>query len=85
MSLFGHMISSGGIIIDPSKIDAVMHWETLKSFTKIKSFIGLVGCYMKFTEGFPKLVLHLTKLSRKIQAYFLMCLVKRVSKNSRRS
>lgn len=46
------MISSGGIVVDPSKIDTVLQWETLKFVTEIRSFIGLAGYYMKFIEGF---------------------------------
>lgn len=63
------MISSGGIIVDPSKIDALLQWETPKSITEIRSFIGLAGYDRKFIEGFSKLVLPLTQLTRKGQAY----------------
>ena len=26
----GHLISNGGISVDPSKVDMVLQWETLK-------------------------------------------------------
>lgn len=29
VSFLGHVISSGGIDMDPSKIDAILQWETL--------------------------------------------------------
>ena len=69
MSFLGHVISSGGIAVDPSKIDAVLQWETPKSATEIRSFLGLAGYYRRFIEGFSKLSLPLTQLTRKGQAY----------------
>ncbi|XP_050915889.1 uncharacterized mitochondrial protein AtMg00860-like [Lathyrus oleraceus] len=64
-----NMISSGGIIVDPSKINVVLQWKTLKSVTKIRSFLGLAGYYIRFIKGFLKLALPLTQLTRKGQAY----------------
>ena len=63
------MISSGRIVVDPSKIDIVLQWEILKSFIEIKSFLGLTGYYKKFIEGFPKLTFSLTRWTRNGQAY----------------
>ena len=41
MSFLGHVISSGGIAMDPSKIDEVLQWEAPKSVTDNRSFLGL--------------------------------------------
>ena len=38
VSFLGHVIYNGGIIVDISKIDAVLQWETLKSVIEIKSY-----------------------------------------------
>ena len=35
VSFLGHVISSGGFSVDPSKVDVVLKWETLKSVTEI--------------------------------------------------
>ncbi|XP_050918567.1 uncharacterized protein LOC127135996 [Lathyrus oleraceus] len=51
MSFLGHVIFSGGIVVDPLKVDDVLHLETLKSVTEIRSFLGLVGYYRRFIEG----------------------------------
>lgn len=59
MSFLGHIILNGAIIVDPSKIYAVLKWETLKSVTEIRIFLGLDGYYRKFIEGFSKLALPL--------------------------
>lgn len=45
MSFLGYVISSGGIVVDPSKINDVLQWETLNFVTMIRSFIGLDGYY----------------------------------------
>ena len=69
VSFLEHVISSGGIIMDLSKVDAVLQWETLKSATEIQSFLGLAGYYRRFIDGFSKLELPLTQLTLKDQAY----------------
>jgi len=69
VSFLGHVISKGGIAVDPSKVDAVLQWESPKSVFEVKSFLGLTGYYRRFIEGFSKLALSLTQLTRKGQAY----------------
>ena len=69
VSFLGHVISQGGIAVDPSKIEVVLKWESPKSVFEIKSFLGLAGYYRRFIEGFSKLALPLTKLTRKGQAF----------------
>jgi len=63
VSFLGHVISKGGIAVDPSKIDAVMLWESLKSVFEVKIFLGLAGYYRRFIDGFSKLELPLTQLT----------------------
>lgn len=63
MSFLNHVISSGGIAVDPSKVDAVLQWEAPKSVTEIRIFLGLTGYYRRFIEGFSKLALPLTQLT----------------------
>nr|KYP59429.1 Retrovirus-related Pol polyprotein from transposon 17.6 [Cajanus cajan] len=65
VSFLGHAISSGGIAVDPSKVDAVLKWETPKLVSEIRSFLGLAEYYKRFIEGFYKLALPLTSLTRK--------------------
>ena len=69
VSFLEHVISSGGISVDPVKIEAVSQWEAPKSISEIRSFLGLAGYYRKFIEGFSKLALPLTQLTRKGQAF----------------
>jgi len=69
VSFLGHVISGSGIAVDLSKVDAVSQWETPKSVTEIRSFLGLVGYYRRFIEGFSKLALLLTQLTCKGKAF----------------
>jgi len=65
----GHIISGSGIAVDPSKVEAVSQWDTPKSVTKVRSFLGLAGYYRRFIEGFSKLALPLTQLTCKGRAF----------------
>ncbi|GAU41290.1 hypothetical protein TSUD_374150 [Trifolium subterraneum] len=60
---------NGGIAVDPAKVDAVMKWGTPESVSEIRSFLGLAGYYRRFIEGFSKMALPLTLLTRKDQAF----------------
>jgi len=65
----GHVISAQCIVVDPAKVDAVVKWESPKSATNIRSFVGLTGYYRRFIEGFSKIVAPLTQLTRKDQPF----------------
>ena len=65
MKFLGHVVSDGGIVIDPSKVEAVMSWERPTSITEIRSFLGLACYYRRFIKRFSQLALPLTKLTRK--------------------
>ena len=55
--------------MDPAKVEAVVKWESSKSATEIRSFVGLAGYYRRFIEGFSKIVAPLTQLTRKDQPF----------------
>lgn len=65
VSFLGHVISKDGVAVDPSKIKVVMNWERPTNVREIKSFLGLVGYYRRFVEGFSKLLGPLTALTKK--------------------
>ena len=69
VNFLGHVISGEGIAVDPSKIEAVLQWKPPRTVTEIRSFLGLAGYYRRFIEGFSKLALPLTRLTRKGQAF----------------
>ena len=47
----------------------VSKWATPTSVTKIRSFLGLVGYYRRFVEGFSRIAAPLTSLTRKGKKY----------------
>nr|GEX47722.1 putative reverse transcriptase domain-containing protein [Tanacetum cinerariifolium] len=54
-----------GIHVDPSKIESVRDWASPKSPIEIRQFLGLVGYYRRFIEGFSKIAKPMTKLTQK--------------------
>jgi len=52
VSFLRHVLSRGGITIDPSKVEAVMIWESPKLVFEIMSFLGLADYYNRFID-FP--------------------------------
>ena len=69
VAFLGHVISVEGVSVDPKKIEAVVNWKLPKNVSEVKSFLGLVGYYKKFVEGFSKIAAPLTKLTRKDVKY----------------
>ncbi|PKA57912.1 RNA-directed DNA polymerase like [Apostasia shenzhenica] len=65
VAFIGHIISSSGIVVDPSKIEAITDWPKLTIVTEVRSFLCLAGYYRRFVEGFSKIALPLTHLTKK--------------------
>ncbi|WRX15687.1 Reverse transcriptase domain - like 10 [Theobroma cacao] len=61
----GHVVSGARIYVDPKKIEAILQWEQPRTVTEIHSFLGLVGYYRRFVEGFSLIAAPLTRLTRK--------------------
>jgi hypothetical protein len=62
VSFLGHIISVGGISIDPSKVKDMLNWNTSQNLSEVRSFLGLAGYYKRFIEGFSKISKPMTKL-----------------------
>ena len=60
-----HVVSEQGVVVDLAKIEAVMKWEPPKNVTEVRSFLGLAGYYRRFVEGFSKLAMPMTCLTKK--------------------
>ena len=65
MAFLGHVVSSKGIIVDPTKIEVVMKWPRPITVTEVRSFLGLAGYYRRFAQDFSKLSSTLTQLTKK--------------------
>ena len=61
----GHIISNGGILVDPAKVKEIVEWSIPSTVTKVRSFLGLAGYYRRFIEGFSKIAKPMTSLLEK--------------------
>jgi hypothetical protein len=50
-----HIISNGGISVDPTKVKEIVAWSTPTIVTKIRNFLGVARYCRKFIEGFSKI------------------------------
>ncbi|KAF5481598.1 hypothetical protein F2P56_002238 [Juglans regia] len=66
---FGHVVSSQGVSVDPSKVEAVVNWKHPTNLHEVRSFLGLGGYYRRFVEGFSKLPGPLTAQTKKNTKY----------------
>jgi hypothetical protein len=60
VSFLGHVVSNGGISVDPSKVRDVLNWKAPTNVGEIRSFLGLAGYYRRFIEEFSKLAKTMT-------------------------
>ncbi|KAJ0588955.1 putative nucleotidyltransferase, Ribonuclease H [Helianthus annuus] len=65
VQFLGHVVNGDGIHVDPTKIEAIKNWETPKTPTEIRQFLGLAGYYRRFIEDFSKIAQPLTSLTQK--------------------
>ena len=64
ISFLGHVVSKDGILVDPSKVEAVLSWKRPSTMFEVRSFLGMAGYYRCFIEGFSKISLPLTRLTQ---------------------
>jgi hypothetical protein len=64
-AFLGHIISKGGISMDPSKVQDVLSWNVPMSVGDIQSFLGLVRYYRRFIERFSNISKPMTELLEK--------------------
>jgi hypothetical protein len=65
VAFLGHIITNGGIKVDPGKTSETLNWKQPTDVSKIRSFLGLAGYYRRFIEGFSKIVKPFTSLLEK--------------------
>jgi hypothetical protein len=58
----GHIIFKGGISVDLAKVTAIVGWKIPSTVSEVRSFLGLVGYYQRFIEGFSKIAKPMTSL-----------------------
>ncbi|WVZ76597.1 LOW QUALITY PROTEIN: hypothetical protein U9M48_024562 [Paspalum notatum var. saurae] len=63
--VLGHVVSKGGIAVDPSKVSTVMKWKVPEIPKEVRGFLGLAGYYRRFIENFSKIAKPMTFLLEK--------------------
>jgi len=59
-----YIISKEGIVVYPKNIEDIKEWPIPKNVIDARSFIGLVGYYRRFIEGFSKIFHPITYLQK---------------------
>ena len=64
MSFLGHVVSKDGVMVDPSKIEAVRSWVRPTNVSEVRSFVGLASYYRRFVKRFASIACQLTNLTK---------------------
>jgi hypothetical protein len=64
-----HIVDKQGIRPDPKKVEAVQTWPVSKNMHDVRSFLGLVNYFRKFTDHYSEIAMPLTNLTRKANAW----------------
>ncbi|KAF8046352.1 hypothetical protein N665_3793s0001 [Sinapis alba] len=59
------IVAGEGMAADPEKVQAIREWPRPTTMTKVRSFLGLVGYYRKFVNGFSSIAQPLAKVTGK--------------------
>jgi hypothetical protein len=69
VDFIGHVISAGGVSVDPGKVKDVLNWMSPATVSDIRSFLGLAGYYSRFIKDFSKIAKPMTKLLEKNKTF----------------
>ncbi|GFP93266.1 retrovirus-related pol polyprotein from transposon 17.6 [Phtheirospermum japonicum] len=60
-----YQVKGARIEVNPSKVEAINGWASPTNESEVRSFLGLAGYYRRFIEGFSKIAVSMTRLTRK--------------------
>ena len=69
--VLGHRVSERGIEVDRAKIEVIEELPSPMNIRGVCSFLGHVGFYRRFIQGFSQIARPLTNLLAKIHALIL--------------
>jgi hypothetical protein len=65
VAFLGHVLSKGGVPVDPGKVKDVLEWDPPQNVSDIRNFLGLAGYYHRFIQDFSKIAKPMTWLLEK--------------------
>jgi len=65
VEFLGYIISGEGLSMDPKKIRTVTEWKKLATVRDVQCFLGFANFYRIFIQNYSKIVVSLTRLTRK--------------------
>ena len=61
----GFVVSSKGVHVDETKIEAIKTWPQPTNLQQVRSFLGIAGFYRRFVKNFSTIAAPLHALSKK--------------------
>ena len=65
VNYLGFVLSKDGLTMDPSKVQTIQDWPVPRKVKDIQSFLGFANFYRRFIADYSKIVVPLTRLTRK--------------------
>ncbi|KAH9670137.1 Endonuclease [Citrus sinensis] len=65
VEFLGHKIADGKLMMEDTKVKAILEWKPPANVPKLRSFLGLVNYYRRFIKGYSAKAAPLTELLKK--------------------
>ncbi len=65
ITFLGHVVSKEGTKPNLGKVEAILHFLQPKTVTNIRSFLGLIGYYRNYVQGYSRLAAPLFEMTKK--------------------